>query len=166
MPSESVKCYWQVTGYKEILSIRWNELWFLPSRSCVHTTIRMHRIDTNKTNGEKARQKLHQNATYCLKQMLKATSQKTAAALWLHASHLTYYSSKTSKTCRALLKNQNKLMSRFLMDSFLHMDAPLLTDQQRLTFLHVDAPILTDQQRLTYIRFVRTQDAISNISQD
>ena len=47
---------------------------FFPNCSCVHTTIRMHHIDTNKAPREKARLKLRKNIVFYFKEILEASS--------------------------------------------------------------------------------------------
>ena len=50
---------------------------FLPS--CVHTTIWIQHMDTNKTERERARWELHKNAIFCFEQILEEAPYKTAA---------------------------------------------------------------------------------------
>ena len=50
----------------------------LSSCSCVHTTIWMPHMDTNKMHREKGRWELHKNDVHCLKQILKATLARLA----------------------------------------------------------------------------------------
>ena len=65
------------------LSIIWKSGLFdgitriLLSCGCVKTTMWLHHINTNERHSEKARWKLHKNAT-CFEYILRATLQKTA----------------------------------------------------------------------------------------
>ena len=54
---------------------------FLPSSGRVHTTVLLHHSDADKAYREKAKQHLHKDATSYIKQILEATSLKTAAVL-------------------------------------------------------------------------------------
>ena len=54
---------------------------------------------------EKARWDLWKKAVICLEKIQEVTPHKTAV-VWPSASHLTNYSCKTNKTCRALLEKQ------------------------------------------------------------
>ena len=54
-----------------------DKMGFLSSCNCVHTTIWMHYVDTNKTHWGKARWKIHKNAMYCLEQILETKCHKT-----------------------------------------------------------------------------------------
>ena len=98
----------------------------------------MHHLDANKTNGEKAKWKLHKNAAHCFEPIQLATPNKTATVQPL-TSHFTNNLSKTSKICRrALLEKQgwsHQLCSLInITGDFLHMDEPLLANQHELTY--------------------------------
>ena len=54
---------------------------FIPSSSCVNTTLWMHNMDADKTHREKVRWELHKNAMSYIEQILEATSYETTA-LW------------------------------------------------------------------------------------
>ena len=97
----------------------------------------MHHMHAKIMHGEKARWDLPKNATCCLKQILEATLHKTTVVRSL-TSHLKK-TSKTNKTSGTLFE---KLLKFFY--------GPL----------HMDAPVLADQQELIYIRSVRTQDVV------
>ena len=45
----------------------------LPSCGCVNSVVWIHHLDVNETPGEKARWKLHNNATCCLEEILEAS---------------------------------------------------------------------------------------------
>ena len=60
---------------------------FLPSISCVNTTLQVHHMDTDKTYREKARWELHRIALSYIEQILESTPHKTAAVPPL-TSHL------------------------------------------------------------------------------
>ena len=49
---------------------------FLPSSGHVDTAIWMYYLDTNKTDGEKARRQLHKNAASNIEQVLAAIPHK------------------------------------------------------------------------------------------
>ena len=97
-PGEDVDCYWQVIEHMVDWSIRENKTWFLPSVSCIHTTIWMHHIDVNKMHRAKAKRELHKNTVCCLEQIPEVTPYKTADVRSL-TSHLT---DKTNKTCKGI----------------------------------------------------------------
>ena len=78
---------------------------FLLRCNCVHTTIWMHYIDTNKTHREKAKCEL------CLEQILEATLHKKAAVRPL-TTHPSNHSSKTNKTYGTLLEKQGRIHKR------------------------------------------------------
>ena len=109
-------------AYIDRLSIIWKsdqseKTRFLPNCSCVHTTISMHYMDINQMYREKTLCELHKNAACCREQILEAASHKTAALQPL-AIHFTNYSSKTNKTCGALLEKPGRIHKRhYLMDS-------------------------------------------------
>ena len=60
---------------------------FLPSSSCVNTTVQMHHMDADKTHWEKARRELQKNVMSYFEQTLKTTAHETTAVLPL-TSHL------------------------------------------------------------------------------
>ena len=62
-----MKCYSQFIDHVEIWSIQENKMEFLPSSSCINTTIWMYPMDTNKMHREKVKWELHKNAAFCLK---------------------------------------------------------------------------------------------------
>ena len=77
----------------------------------------MHYVDANKMHKEKVSWELHKNAACCLEQILETALHKTAAVL-PSASHLINHSSKTDKTCGALLKKLGQTHKRyFLVDT-------------------------------------------------
>ena len=53
----------------------------------------MHHLDANKTHGDKVRKERHKNATWCLKQISKASPNITAA-VWPFTSHLPNHTNK------------------------------------------------------------------------
>ena len=59
---------------------------FLPSSSCVNTTVRMHHMNADKTYREKTRWEMHKNVTSCTEQILRATLHETG--VWPLTSHL------------------------------------------------------------------------------
>ena len=90
---------------------------FLPSCSCVHTTMWMHHIDTNKTLLEKALLELRNYTMCCLEQILDTTSNKIAAVC-PSLSPLINHPSKMNMTCGALLEKQGQTHKRCsFMDS-------------------------------------------------
>ena len=103
---------------------------FLPNCDYVGTIVWMHHLDTDETHGEKARWKLHKNATSYFEQ----TFHKTATLQPL-TSHLTNHRSKMNKIF-CIIKT--------FFDGLLYMDRPELTVPQRLT----------------YISSLQTQDAV------
>ena len=69
------------------------------------------------------------NAMCCFQQILEAVLPKISTVRPL-TSHLKNYPSKKSKTCGTLLEKQRRIHKwRFSMDP-LHMDTPVLVDQQ------------------------------------
>ena len=52
---------------------------FLPNSGRVYTTVGMHYMDANKTDGEKAWRQLHKNAASHIEQVLEAAPHKAAA---------------------------------------------------------------------------------------
>ena len=78
---------------------------FLPSSSCVNTTVHMHHMDVNKMHKEKTRWEQYKNFMNYIEQILKATPLKTSA-VWLLTSHLKNYPIKMNKTCGTLLEKQ------------------------------------------------------------
>ena len=84
----------------------------------------MHYMDTNKIHREKARWKLHKNATCCFEQILEATLDKTAVVRPT-TSHLTNHPSKTNNTYRHCYKRKDKAIFSYRL---LHMDTPMLAD--------------------------------------
>ena len=109
-------------GHMEIWFLWRNKTRFIPSCSCVHTTVWMHHMDVNNTNREKARWELRKNTACYLEQDLEAVFLQ-AAVVRPPASYLTNHSSKTKKTCRAQRENQERANKR----------CSLLADQQILT---------------------------------
>ena len=91
-----VTCFWSMY----VLGI-------FPSPSCVHITLWIHHMDTNKMHREKTRLELQKNVACCLEQILEATSPKTAVIEPL-TSHLTSHSCKTNEISRALLEKQKQ----------------------------------------------------------
>ena len=103
------------------LSVIWkvnvsNKTRFLPSYSCVHTTIWMLTkwMDTNKMHREKARWELWKNAACCLGQILKAVPYKTLA-VQPPASYLINYSKRWIRHTEHSCRNKDKLISDVLM---------------------------------------------------
>ena len=74
--------------------------------SCSHisTTAWLHHLDFNEIEWE-----LHKDALCYFKQILEAVSFQTAA-VWPLTFYLTNHSSKTSKTCWAMLEKLGKVM--------------------------------------------------------
>ena len=78
---------------------------FLPS--WVNITGWMHHMDADKINWEKARWKLHKNATNYIEQILEAIIHETTAVRPL-TSYLKNHLSMISKTCGTLLQKQGQ----------------------------------------------------------
>ena len=62
----------------EIWFIRRNKTEFLPSSSCINTTVWMQPMDSNKSHREKARWELRKNITWDFEQFLETDTHKTA----------------------------------------------------------------------------------------
>ena len=56
-------------------------VFFFPSSGHVHITVKMHHLDADKARKEKAWRQLHKDSTSYIKQILEATSHKTASLL-------------------------------------------------------------------------------------
>ena len=63
----------------------------------------MHYMDANLTDGEKAWQQLHKNATNNIEHVLEATPPKAAAVRPPNTYH-EYYQNSTNQTRRTLLE--------------------------------------------------------------
>ena len=74
----------------------------------------MHQLDVDKAHGEKAWQQLHKNSTSHIKQILDATSHKTAVVR-SPTSHLQNHSNQTNKICRTLLEKYERVNKRILL---------------------------------------------------
>ena len=90
---------------------------FLPSCSCINTTVWMHHIDANKTHGEKASGKLHKNAACCFELILEATFHKTAVVR-LPTSHITINPSKMNNTSETQLEKLGQTHERCCLIEF------------------------------------------------
>ena len=76
----------------EVRPDRYNETQFLPSSGRVDTTIWMHYMDADKTDGEKTWRQLDKNAASNFELVLDATSNKAAAVRPLTSHHENYQS--------------------------------------------------------------------------
>ena len=85
-------------------------------------------------HGEKARWKLHKNATCYFQQILEATPNK-AAAVWPLTSHLTSHSSKTNKTCVTLIEKQRWTHKQHSSMDLQYMDVSVLANHQGHTYI-------------------------------
>ena len=126
-------CCWQVIGHVEIRS-RWsNKMWILSSGDRNTAIVRRHHFDSYK----QLEKKLHANYTRMpwaiLKKILEAKFYKTAT-VWPHTAHLTNHSSKTIKTCWALLENKDKLISNVLLWTFTDGQALFADEQNYVSF--------------------------------
>ena len=123
----------------DILSIiRKSKTGFLPNCSCVHTTMWVHHMGANKMHSKKVRWALHKNAASCFQQILEAIPHKKVSVRPL-SFHLIQVR-RTRHTGHGW-RSKDELIS----DGFLGM-------------LHMDVPVMADQQRLIYTSSVRTQD--------
>ena len=60
---------------------------FFPNDSCVHTNVRIHHMDSNKTQKEKAGRELLKNEMSYFERIQEATSHEITA-VWSCTSHL------------------------------------------------------------------------------
>ena len=125
---------------------RWDaaaEMEFLPSGDYVNTTVRIHRTDTEKTHWEKTRQELHKNCYGHIEKILKATPRRN--------------NSCTSSYLPSL--KPSKLDEQDMRDA-----AGEDRTNSSITFsyrlLHMNVPMLVDQQELTYNSSMWTQDVV------
>ena len=88
---------------------------FLPSSSCVHTTIWMHHIDANKMNREK---KLNKNYTKILCAILNKSKKQDSTKQQLY-SHQSPISETTEVRCTRHVepcwRSKDKLISKILL---------------------------------------------------
>ena len=124
-----------------------DEIEIFPSCDYVSTISWLHHQDSNKVLSEKTRWKLHNNAACYSEQILEAAPHKMAAVRAL-ASHLTNHSSKTNKTCQALLEKQECSHKSY-------SGLPPMKTQ-----------VLIKQQGLIFICFVQVPDAILKTCQE
>ena len=97
---------------------------FLPSCGCVSATVWMHHLDSKKTPREKARWKLHNNATYCLEEILEAAPHKVATPHKV-ANHKSQIVEQDRLGTGGEVRTNKK-------DILIHMDVPMSVDQQGL----------------------------------
>ena len=101
-------------------------------------------MENCKTQGTKARWKLHKNAMFSLQQILEATPCKTADVQPLN-SHLKNHPSKMTKTCGSLLIKQEQ------------------AHQQHSSMVPYTRTCQCCQSARTYISFVKTLDVVWRI---
>ena len=106
-PSEGMDCYQLVIDQMEVRPIQSNKTQFLPSSSYVNSVVKMHHIDADKTQREKARRELHKNTTTYIEQILETTSHETAV-LRPPTSYLWNHLNKTNRACGTQLEKQRQ----------------------------------------------------------
>ena len=93
------ECYGQVFDRKQIWPLQWNKTGFLPSYSCVHTTIWMYHKDAKKTDRENAWRKQLKNARAILSKFWG--QHPTKQHLYGHLTPISENNRrKRNKTCR------------------------------------------------------------------
>ena len=82
---------------------------------------------------EKAKWELHKDVAYCFEHIPEAAIYRTEVVQPL-TTNLENHQSNSSKICRALLEKDDLI--RDFPNELLHMDTPVVINQQRLTFIN------------------------------
>ena len=90
-------------------------------------------MNFDKMLEEKSRWELHKDAAHCFEQILEAAPYKTAAVQPL-TSYLTNHLNKKKMLGNAGEVRMNQCST--FSTGLLHVDAPVLSDQQKLTFIN------------------------------